>query len=77
VISITEISARRIYLTGVTHAETLSRAVATFQTLDQAFRWAITRTPRVLPADVVVQDEYSHDVLFRADDGSFLVFDAT
>jgi len=29
------------------------------------------------PTDVVIQDEYTHDVLFGASDGSFLVFDAT
>lgn len=48
-----------------------------FKTLDQAFRWAVARTPRILPDDVVIQDEYSHDVLFRAADDCFLVFDTT
>jgi hypothetical protein len=28
-----------------------------FETLDQAFRWAIAQTPRVMPDDVVIQDE--------------------
>lgn len=33
--------------------------------------------PRVEPTDVVIQDDYTHDVLFRASDGSYLVFDTT
>jgi hypothetical protein len=47
------------------------------KTLDQAFRWALKQSPRLEPVYVVVQDEYTHDVLFGARDGSFLVFDAT
>lgn len=46
-------------------------------TLEQAFRWALQQQPRLEPVDVVIQDEYTHDVLFGAMDGSFLVFDAT
>lgn len=46
-------------------------------TLEHAFRWALRQEPRLEPADVVVQDEYTHDVLFAAADGSVLVFDAT
>jgi hypothetical protein len=46
-------------------------------TLEQAFRWAITREPRLMPEDVVVQDEYTHDVFFAAGDGRYVVFDAT
>jgi hypothetical protein len=48
-----------------------------FENLDQAFRWAVKHTPRLLPDDVVIQDEYTHDVLFRAADDVYLVFDAT
>lgn len=46
-------------------------------TLDHVFRWALQQEPRLQPEDVVIQDEYTHDVLFRAGDGSFLVFDTT
>ncbi|HYO77163.1 MAG TPA: hypothetical protein VE010_11925 [Thermoanaerobaculia bacterium] len=59
------------------HATALRDEAATMQTLEHAFRWALRQQPRVEPLDVVVQDEYTHDVLFRAADGSFLVFDAT
>ena len=48
-----------------------------FETLDQAFRWAMAQTPRLQPEDVVIQDEYTHDVLFAAGDESYLVFDTT
>lgn len=47
------------------------------ETLDQVFRWALAHEPRFAPADVVIQDEYTHDILFSAPDGSFLIFDAT
>jgi hypothetical protein len=48
-----------------------------FRILEEAFRWAIARTPVLTPTDVVVQDEFTHDVIFRAPDGSALVFDTT
>ena len=47
------------------------------RSLDEALRWALGQNPRFLPDDVVIQDEYTHDVLFRAPDNSFLVFDTT
>ena len=50
---------------------------AELATLDHAFRWALRQHPIFEPVDVVIQDEYTHDVLFGARDGSFLVFDAT
>lgn len=46
-------------------------------TLEAVFRWAIAREPRLLPGNVVIQDEYTHDAIFRAPDGSALVFDTT
>lgn len=58
-------------------ARTAVNEVSKLQTLDQVFRWAMARVPRFLPGDVVIQDEYTHDVIFRAPDGSALVFDAS
>lgn len=55
----------------------LRDAAAALPTLERVFRWAIAQEPPLRPADVVVQDEYTHDVLFAAADGSWLVFDAT
>ena len=48
-----------------------------FDNLEKAFRWAVSRTPRIVPDDVVIQDEYTHDILFRAADDAYLVFDTT
>jgi hypothetical protein len=61
----------------MTQATELRDAAATLPTLEHAFRWAIGQTPPLRPVDVVIQDEYTHDVLFGAADGSFLIFDAT
>jgi hypothetical protein len=57
--------------------ETLLTQASSFKSLDQAFRWAVAQTPRIVPDDVVIQDEYTHDVLFRAADDTYLVFDTT
>ncbi len=59
------------------NATHLREEVSALPTLDHVFRWALRQQPRVDPFDVVIQDEYTHDVLFRVADGSFLVFDAT
>lgn len=40
------------------------------RTLEEAFRWATRRDARLIPSDVVIQDEYTHDVIFSATDGS-------
>lgn len=51
--------------------------VFALETLERVFRWAVAHDPPFMPADVVIQDEFTHDVIFRAPDGSALVFDAT
>jgi hypothetical protein len=51
--------------------------VTSLRTLEHVFRWALRRQPRFTPGEVVIQDEYTHDVSFRAPDGSALVFDTT
>lgn len=40
-------------------------------------RWGVNHDPRITPEDVVVQDEYTHDVLFRTADHTYLVFDTS
>ncbi|MGZ5443756.1 MAG: hypothetical protein ACXW5U_17650 [Thermoanaerobaculia bacterium] len=37
-------------------------------------RWGLRHEPRIVPEDVVVQDEHMHDVLFRTDADTYLVF---
>lgn len=61
----------------MTDALRLRDQAAGLRTLEEVFRWGLRQQPRVEPIDVVIQDEYTHDVLFRAGDGAFLVFDAT
>jgi hypothetical protein len=51
--------------------------VTELRTLEQVFRWATRRVDRLIPSDVVIQDEYTHDMIFLASDGSALVFDTT
>jgi len=59
------------------HAAEALDEVSELKTLEQVFRWAIRHDPPFVPADVVIQDEFTHDVILRATDGSALVFDAT
>jgi hypothetical protein len=47
------------------------------ETLDGVIRWALARSPRAEFLDVVVQDEYTHDVIVRADSCVYVVFDTT
>jgi len=58
-------------------ADTAMAEAGGFRTLEQVFRWATRRNERLMPSEVVFQDEYTHDVVFLAADGSALVFDAT
>ena len=61
----------------IMQAETAVTEATGLKTLEEVFRWAIRREERLMPGEVVVQDEYTHDVVFLAADGSALVFDAT
>ena len=45
--------------------------------LDDVVRWGRSLEPRVRIAGVVVQDEYTHDVVLRAAEGLVLVYDTT
>ncbi len=46
--------------------------------LHQALRWGLARSPAWTVVDVVVQDEYTHDVIFAPDSGpGALVLDCT
>lgn len=48
------------------------------RTLEDVVRWGLAQSPARLVCDVVVQDEYTHDVVVPwSDDRSFLVYDAT
>jgi hypothetical protein len=64
-------------LSGVNNALRLHADAQQLPALDHVFRWALRQEPRLQIEDVVIQDEYTHDVLLAAGDGSFLVFDTT
>ena len=56
---------------------TLSNVVSKHQSLDQIFAWGRSQSPQVVPADVVKQDEFTHDVLVPLPDGNWLVYGTT
>jgi hypothetical protein len=58
-------------------SDELLREARALQSLEQAMRWSLAQNPRIIPEDVVVQDEYTHDVLFRVSETTYLVFDTS
>jgi hypothetical protein len=46
-------------------------------TLAELIRWGLAQEPPLLIADVVAQDEYTHDVIIPSGDGRWLVYDCT
>ncbi|MDP3233824.1 MAG: hypothetical protein Q8N26_13675 [Myxococcales bacterium] len=55
----------------------LEREVLPLGSLQEVVRWSFAQTPPVPVAEVVVQDEFCHDVVMRWHQGQFLVFDTT
>lgn len=55
----------------------LAAVVAGQSSVKHALDWLLGMTPQVVPADVVAQDEFSHDVLFPYPEGCWLVYDCT
>ncbi len=48
-----------------------------FATLDGVIPWATARKPRAEFVDVIVQDEFHHDVIVRISDRVFIVFETS
>ena len=46
-------------------------------TLERVVRWGLARSPQRWVEDVVVQDEFTHDVILPIREGLVLVYDAT
>lgn len=63
-----------------TDPETL-RAIAAVvdghATLDQVVRWGLAATPERMVRDVVIQDEFTHDVVVPWSEERYLVYDTT
>jgi hypothetical protein len=55
---------------------TIESEVLPLRSLEQVVRWAFSRTPPSEVADVIVQDEFTHDVVLPWR-GMHLVFDTT
>ncbi len=51
--------------------------IAAQKTLEDVVRWGLGITPMQLVKDVVVQDEYTHDVVMAHPSGVWLVYDTT
>lgn len=47
------------------------------RTLEEVVRWGLAAKPPRLIESVVVQDEYTHDVVLAAGHGVYLVYDTT
>jgi hypothetical protein len=66
----------RVGLSGSEH-ERLAEIVSTQTSLDRVIGWALRCEPPRLVADVVIQDEYTHDVIVPYEGGRYLVYDST
>jgi hypothetical protein len=51
--------------------------VASHKTLEDVVRWGLALAPPRFVHRVVVQDEFTHDVVMRFADGVYLVYDTT
>jgi hypothetical protein len=57
--------------------QTLETTLAAQPILQDAVRWALTLSPPRLVAEVIVQDEFTHDVVIPYRDTLHLVYDTT
>ncbi|MCA9592600.1 MAG: hypothetical protein KC776_04790 [Myxococcales bacterium] len=55
----------------------LRSLVLSQRTLEDVVRWGLGQTPPVMIRNVVVQDEYTHDVVVPHPSGVVLVYDTT
>lgn len=55
----------------------IQAGVAGLRLLEDLLRWGAAQIPARSVSDVVVQDEYTHDVVIPYDDQLVLVFDST
>ncbi len=55
----------------------LERELAPLTMLQDVVRWGFASTPPRDITEVVVQDEFTHDVVMPWRDGNYLVFDTT
>ena len=58
-------------------ADAILEELRSFSTLARVVPWALARTPPAEFVAVVVQDEFTHDVVLRVALDIFVVFDTT
>ena len=63
-------------LDAAEHAQ-IAAAVRAHHGLDDIFAWGRMQTPPIHPADVIKQDEFTHDVLVPLPSGRWLVYGTT
>jgi hypothetical protein len=71
---------RRRWAPGESHRARIAGLHAALQhlrTLRDALAWSCTGILSRQPTEIVTQDEYTHDVVFRLDDELYLAFDTT
>ena len=56
---------------------TLEAIIQDHRGLDDIFNWGRAQVPPVHPADVINQDEFTHDVLVPLSSGRWLVYGTT
>jgi hypothetical protein len=57
--------------------ESLSRTVSQHRGLDDIFAWGRQQSPTIVPANVIKQDEFTHDVLVPLPGDRWLVYGTT
>jgi hypothetical protein len=57
--------------------DTLFMELHQLATLKQVLSWSLAQQPRAEFVDVVVQDEYHHDVIVRVTDVVYAVFETS
>ncbi len=55
----------------------IAEAVASHRSMRHAIAWFVGQVPPLAPADMVTQDEFSHDILVAYPGGLWLVYDST
>ena len=64
-------------LEGKDHRHPVGAPPEPLGSLRAVLAWAFGRSPAAELVDVVTQDEFTHDVIFRASASAYLVFDTT
>lgn len=55
----------------------LARIMSRHATLADVIVWGAAQIPECIVADVIIQDEYTHDVVLPYRDGMHLIYDTT